>query len=100
MKIKKKLKYVTFEYDEDQKDFVIEESDGNKVILSKVYAFAFMRFVIRMAQRNWLKGKKNVDTHAPNTLSLIDNEQINPNQTTIQWTQEVSRQPCASNEPI
>ena len=100
MKIKKKLKYVTFEYDEDQKDFVIEESDGNKVILSKVYAFAFMRFVIRMAQRNWLKRKKNVDKHEPNMLSLIDNEQINPNQTTIQWTQEVSRQPCASNEPI
>ncbi len=57
MKITKELKYATFEYDEEEKDFVIKEEDGNKVILNKVYAFAFMRFVVRMAQRNWLRTK-------------------------------------------
>ena len=61
MKITKELKYATFEYDEEEKDFVIEEQDGNKVILNKVYAFAFMRFVIRMAQRNWLRQMKKTD---------------------------------------
>jgi hypothetical protein len=101
MKIKKKLKNAEFEYDEETKKFlIIDSEDGSAIELNKVYAFAFMRFVIRMAQRNWLKTKKNVDKHEPNIVSLIDNEQINPNQTTIQWTQEVSRQPCASNEPI
>ena len=54
MKITKKLKYVEFEWDEEAKSFMITEEDGNRVILNKVYAFAFMRFVVRMAQRNWL----------------------------------------------
>jgi len=55
MKITKELKYVAFEWDEDLKSFMITEEDGNRVILNKVYAFAFMRFVVRMAQRNWLR---------------------------------------------
>ena len=58
MKITKELKYATFEWDEDTKSFMITEEDGNRVILNKVYAFAFMRFVIRMAQRNWLRKQK------------------------------------------
>ena len=65
MKITKDLKYASFTYDEEFKDFTITEEDGNKVILNKVYAFAFMRFVIRMAQRNWLrqiKKSKKTDT--------------------------------------
>ena len=36
MKITKELKYATFEYDEEEKDFVIEEEDGNKVIHIRV----------------------------------------------------------------
>ena len=48
MKIRKKLKNAEFEY-----DGVVE--------LNKVYAFAFMRFVVRMAQRNWLRSKKPLD---------------------------------------
>ena len=55
MKITKNLKYADFEWDEEAKTFTITEEDGNRVILNKVYAFAFMRFVIRMAQRNWLR---------------------------------------------
>lgn len=76
MKVIKELKYATFEYDEEEKDFVIKEEDGNKVILNKVYAFAFMRFVIRMAQRNWLKQKN------PNKseLNIVQNEDDHPDQ--------------------
>ena len=74
MKITKELKYATFEYDEEEKDFVIEEEDGNKVILNKVYAFAFMRFVIRMAQRNWLrqikKSNKKLDKPTEDNVTL------------------------------
>jgi hypothetical protein len=46
---------VEFSYDEESKTFTITEEDGNRVILNKVYAFAFMRFVVRMAQKNWLR---------------------------------------------
>lgn len=55
MKITKKLKYAEFEWDEESKSFMITEEGGNRVTLNKIYAFAFMRFVIRMAQRNWLR---------------------------------------------
>ena len=59
MKIKKSLKYADFEYDEEAKSFlIIDTEDGGVVELNKVYAFAFMRFVIRMAQRNWLRQMK------------------------------------------
>ena len=70
MKITRKLKYATFEYDEETKHFTIEAEDANadstekkffKIRLGKVYAFAFMRFVVRMAQRNWLRNKKSSD---------------------------------------
>jgi hypothetical protein len=57
MQIKKDLKYATFEYDESSKAFKITNDDGNSITLNKVYAFAFMRFVVRMAQRNWLRNK-------------------------------------------
>ena len=59
MKIKKKLKNAEFEYNEETKKFlIIDVEDGSSVELNKVYAFAFMRFVVRMAQRNWLRQKK------------------------------------------
>jgi len=73
MKITKELKYATFEWDEDSKSFMITEEDGNRVILNKVYAFAFMRFVIRMAQRNWLRKQKspNKKTIQEETMDLF-----------------------------
>ena len=79
MKIKRKLKYATFEYDEDEKSIMIETrttSDAFKNIasasgefdlprpingrikLNKVYSFALLRFVIRIAQRNWFRKVK------------------------------------------
>ena len=57
MKITKNLKYADFEWDEESKVFTIKKDD-NEITLNKVYAFAFMRFVIRMAQRNWLRQTK------------------------------------------
>ena len=44
--------------------------------LNKVYAFAFMRFVVRMAQRNWLRSNKSIS-------KIIEEEELekeNPNQ--------------------
>ena len=62
MKIKKKLKNAEFQYNEETKKFlIIDGEDGGVVELNKVYAFAFMRFVVRMAQRNWLRSKKPLD---------------------------------------
>ena len=55
MKITKELKHATFEWDDEGKTFSIQQKDGDGVVLNKVYAFAFMRFVVRMAQRNWLR---------------------------------------------
>ncbi|OUU16223.1 MAG: hypothetical protein CBC05_08505 [Crocinitomicaceae bacterium TMED45] len=76
MKITKELKNATFEYDEETKKFlIIDGEDGGVVELNKVYAFAFMRFVVRMAQRNWLRVKK---VNKAETLEVEDQE--DPNQ--------------------
>ena len=84
MKITKELKNATFEYDEETKKFlIIDSEDGGVVELNKVYAFAFMRFVIRMAQRNWLrqakKEKKELDI-VDEFMVELEVEQENPNQ--------------------
>tara|TARA_Y100001936_G_C15829846_1_gene536198 strand:+ start:457 stop:732 length:276 start_codon:yes stop_codon:yes gene_type:complete len=78
MKITKELKHATFEYDEEAKEFNIltkpfgESTTGrNSITLNKVYAFAFMRFVVRMAQRNWLR---NANKSAPCPLDDITEE--------------------------
>ena len=76
MKITKELKNATFEYDEETKKFlIIDGEDGGVVELNKVYAFAFMRFVVRMAQRNWLRVKK---VNKAEALEVEDQE--DPNQ--------------------
>ena len=69
MKITKELKYAAFEWNEDDKSFMITEQDWNRVILNKVYAIAFMRFVIRMAQRNWLRTKSPKKIKEPSKLA-------------------------------
>jgi len=75
MKIKKKLKNATFEYDEETKKFlVIDTEDGGAVELNKIYAFAFMRFVIRISQKNWLKSKKVIDKPADDMVEYIEDE--------------------------
>ncbi len=76
-KITKKLKNAEFEYDEETKKFLIIDSENGGVVeLNKVYAFAFMRFVVRMAQRNWLRSNKSIS-------KIIEEEELeeeNPNQ--------------------
>ena len=72
MKIRKDLKNATFEYDEVEKSFTIKQ-EGGEVTLNKVYAFAFMRFVVRMAQRNWLRNKKSIDKAMED---MVDSEHV------------------------
>jgi hypothetical protein len=60
-KITKQLKHAEFEYDEETKQFRVQDGEGNEVVLNKIYAFALMRFVIRMAQRNWLRSNKSIE---------------------------------------
>jgi hypothetical protein len=73
MNISKELKNATFDYNELSKSFTISDKNGNTVELNKVYAFAFMRFVVRMAQRNWLRSKKIVDKDPE---SMIESDAI------------------------
>lgn len=70
MKITKDLKNATFEYDELSKTFKIIGQDDQFIELNKVYAFAFMRFVVRMAQRNWFRNRKVVDNHREGEVNL------------------------------
>lgn len=61
--IVKQLKFGRFTWDEENKVFTLETLDHDenvtgKLQLNKVYAFAFMRFVVRMAQRNWFRKRK------------------------------------------
>ena len=63
--IRRELKFANFEYDEDEKTIMIETRlDGGdnpingRIKLNKVYSFALLRFVIRIAQRNWFRKVK------------------------------------------
>ena len=63
MKIKRELKHGSFEWNDETKMFKITNGEYS-IELGKVYAFAFLRFVFRIAQRNWFrkmetKPKKN-----------------------------------------
>ena len=76
--ISKKLKNAEFEYDEETKKFfIIDPENGNAVELNKVYAFAFMRFVVRMAQRNWLRQPKKAEKVLDKTIEdMVDLENV------------------------
>ena len=77
MIIKKELKNATFEYDEEKKCFYIDSKEGERIELNKVYAFAFMRFVVRMAQRNWLRQSKKTDKNFNKTTEdILQSEDI------------------------
>tara|TARA_R110001583_G_scaffold8965_31_gene42442 strand:+ start:2441 stop:2749 length:309 start_codon:yes stop_codon:yes gene_type:complete len=99
MKIKKELKNATFEYDEEEKSFTISGAHptlrgvSNTVELNKVYAFAFMRFVVRMAQRNWLrnpnKSKKLLDK-AEATMVELEAEDVEDPDQMIMFNNEAS----------
>ena len=80
MKITKKLKHATFEYDEETQRFFLKDTQNERSVeLNKIYAFAFMRFVVRISQKNWLKGKKVVDKIDEDMVEYMDN----PNQTIL-----------------
>mgnify|MGYP003149296497 FL=1 len=68
MKIRRELKYATFEWDDEEKSITIETRSheplradsethpvNGRIKLNKVYAFSLMRFVVRIAQRNWFR---------------------------------------------
>ena len=74
MLINKDLKNVSFTYDESSKLFSIKKSDG-EVNLNTVESFAFLRFLIRISQRNWLR-KKPIENR-PNSEEGWD---LNPEQ--------------------
>lgn len=96
MKIKKELKNATFEYDEEKKSFTISGEHpalrdvSNTVELNKVYAFAFMRFVVRMAQRNWLRNKKVVDK-VDSVVVELENSQMEDPKQMVMFKNEASK---------
>ena len=50
MKTTKELKRGTFTWDDELKKLTVETDSGDKVELDKIYSFALMRFIIRIAQ--------------------------------------------------
>ena len=77
-KITKQLKYATFEYNEQTKEFCVQDANGNQVMLNKIYSFAFTRFVIRMAQRNWFRSNKSIkEIFTEEELEIEDPNQLN-----------------------
>ena len=76
-KIVKELKFGTFIWNEDDGTFTIESPKGNTIKLNKVYSFALMRFIIRIAQKNFAKNilpKKKVD------VNIVEEEYEDPRQ--------------------
>ena len=43
------------EWEEETKTFSVTDANNNTIELNKIYGFALMRFIIRIAQRNFLK---------------------------------------------
>ena len=74
MKITKELKNATFEWDEDAKSFIIIDSNNNSICLNKIYGFALMRFIIRIAQKNFYKKILPKNSNSAN-LDEIENEE-------------------------
>ena len=54
MKVERKLKYGSFSWDDETKTFTVKHK-GQSIVLSKIYAFAFLRFAFSVAQRNWFR---------------------------------------------
>ena len=104
--IRKELKFANFEYDENEKTILIETrlEEGNtpingRIKLNKVYSFALLRFVIRIAQHNWFRKLKKAPIKSvieeENTESMSENDDGS-----IKITSTVSYDacPCCSNE--
>ena len=74
MKIIRNLKHGSFQWDDETKKFKITQGD-NSIELGKVYSFAFMRFVFRIAQRNCFRklAKPQVTITKGNEVTSVEN---------------------------
>lgn len=73
----KELKFARFTWDDKHGILSVESPKGNKIELNKTYSFALMRFIIRIAQKNFAKNvlpKKNVD------VNIIEEDHEDPRQ--------------------
>ena len=71
MKIERKLKYGSFGWDDETKKFTVEHK-GHSIELSKIYAFAFLRFAFSVAQRNWFRKAEKPKVDTPETKKICD----------------------------
>jgi hypothetical protein len=71
MKIERKLKYGSFGWDDETKKFTVEHK-GQSIELSKIYAFAFLRFAFSIAQRNWFRKVDKPKVEMPETKKICD----------------------------
>lgn len=84
----KTLKHGKFTYDEEKNTFTVTDKEGNEVKLSKVYAYAFQRFLVSVSQK-WKpivkkstiakaktpnKAKKEVEEDDPRQMKLCFKE--------------------------
>lgn len=79
MKIIKELKFGEFEYDSELKQFRVtiknkETDEAQTISFSKAYSFSLMRFMVRIAQKNFKKNKKSVDINQKNALESEHNQ--------------------------
>jgi len=60
-KIIKELKFAKFIYNKNNKMFTLADKRNlDHITLNKTYSFAFMRFLIRIASRNWFRKQKRI----------------------------------------
>ena len=71
MKIERTLKYGSFSWDDETKKFTVEHK-GQSIELSKIYAFAFLRFAFSIAQRNWFRKAEKPKVEMPETKKICD----------------------------
>jgi hypothetical protein len=76
MIIIKELKNATFEYREVDKEFTIIDKKGNKTSLNFRYAFAFVRFALRIFQKNWFRDKKCLDNFDDDVIEFEEQKQM------------------------
>ena len=83
MKIIKELKHARFTWDETHGIFSVEQPQGHKIELNKVYSFALMRFIIRISQKNFLRkplSKEEKRAIIEETVEEIEEEHDDPRQ--------------------
>ena len=78
MSIVKNLKFASFEWDEEKQLFTITNAEGEKISLNKTYSFAFTRFFVRVAQKNWLRSKPaNANKKNQPSIEVVEDLDMN-----------------------